>query len=308
MWQANYFKTTANPPMAYYLSAGESYLIFNEFVQLFESVGLVGFLFFSLLLYWFFRSGSLQHMELIHAAKATMAVILVTGLTSYPFHVNAILLLTTFCLAAAAIAGDKKLEILSLQAGCEAIRLFAERWAQVSLCAMLIITAGLTAFRSAKQYFVVREWQYVRDRSPADREGVKKKYRELYRSLNGDGKFLTDYGDYLSAIPEDCSRAVEVLEEAKSLFISRKTVELTGYAYKQIDNYPKAIENFEWISDYLPSNFSSKLELLKLYTLSGDSARARSMGTRILTMPVKIPSEEVDRIKRETREILKQFD
>lgn len=301
MWQADYFKHTVNPPMAFYLSAGESYLIFNEFIQLFETIGILGFLVFVLLLFWFFQSRSSRHAQLLGAAKITLLGILVSGLTSYPLHVNGILVLASYCFVVAAVVGERKVR------GTVLTRLLGRRWARVSLFLLLTVTAGFTALRCVKRYWAVREWQYIRDRSFADREGVKGKYRELYESLKGDGKFLTEYGEYLSMAPGDCPLAVEVLEDAKARFISRKTVELTGYAYKQINNYPKAIENFEWVSDYLPSNFSSRLELLKLYRLSGDSVKARRMGSQILTMPVKFPGQEVERIRRETRELLKEF-
>ena len=105
----------------------------------------------------------------------------------------------------------------------------------------------------------------------------------------------------------DCANASIILEEAKKYFISSVTIETLAQAYKKTGNYKKAIENYEWLCHYLPNIFGTKLELLKLYVDVGDTANARKTANVIMTMPVKLGSHELDRIKVQTESILHQL-
>lgn len=92
-WQAQYFQTKLNPPIDYFLSAGESYIIFNEYLQLFKEVGFIGFILLIVAIILFFRTTSSTHKKLLRAVKLCMIAILSSAVTSYSFHVNVLLLL-----------------------------------------------------------------------------------------------------------------------------------------------------------------------------------------------------------------------
>ncbi len=296
-WQAQYFQTNINPPREYFLSAGESYILFNEWLQLFVEVGFVGFTLFIAMLVYFFRSKSRQYGALLNAAKATVIAILVSGFTSYPLHVNVLVYLLVFCFFVAVVVRQNK---TFLQ------RPIPIRWLPIfKLVLILLILLSLyTSYQRIHQLIAVNKWNNLRDNYALSRPEAKAKYAAIYPSLKHDGKFLTEHGEWLSKDRTDCKKAVVVLERAKKYFISRKTVETIGYAYWQLKNYPKAIENFEWLSNYLPNRFRPKYELLKLYKEAGDTANVMRLANVILTMPVKIPSAEVYRIKQETKSLI----
>ena len=123
---------------------------------------------------------------------------------------------------------------------------------------------------------------------------------ELNSALRGDGKYLTEYGrrQLESGDPE---KAVETLEKASQYFISRKTMEALAIAYERVGNYRAAIETRRWLCDFLPNKFAPRYELMKLYKKTGDTASEKKVANIILTIPVKIPSAEVDKIKDEAR-------
>jgi O-antigen ligase/polysaccharide polymerase Wzy-like membrane protein len=281
-WQAQYFATNPNPPGAYFLSAGESYIIFNEYLQLFETIGLIGFAGFALLLYWFFKSRSIQYARLLSAMKTTMVVVLATGLTTYVFHVNVFLVLVAICFAVTAVISHKP---LSRQRG--------------SVMPFLFVLSAYTTFAIYQKWKAVESWNTAREGS-ADADLTL--WSELNKTFGQDGKFLTEYGQRQleSGHPE---AAIVTLEKARQSFISRNTMEALATAYEQAGNYPAAIETRRWLCGFLPNRFIPRYELLKLYKKTGDTTGINKTINIILTMPVKIPSAEVDRIKEEAKKM-----
>jgi hypothetical protein len=282
-WQAQYFATNPNPPGTYFLSAGESYIIFNEYLQLFETIGIIGFAGFALLLYWFFKSCSDQYARLLSAMKATMITLLATGLTTYAFHVNVFLVLLAICFAITAVIS---LNPLSNRRG-------------PIIPILLFILSAYTTFTIYQKWEAVESWNTEREGQVIAAATV---WPELNKVLRLDGKFLTEYGRWQleNGRPK---AAIVTLEKARQYFMSRNTMEALATAYEQIGNYTAAIGTRRWLCDYLPNRFVPKYELLKLYKLTGDTTGVNKMINIILTMPVKIPSAEVERIKEEARKI-----
>jgi tetratricopeptide (TPR) repeat protein len=295
-WQAQYFKTQSNPPLEFFLSADESYIIFNEYLQLFKEVGLVGFVIVLLLLIYFLRFRSSKHKHLLNSAKATVISIFACGVTSYPLHCTFFLLIITFCFLVGSISRENCKSEKPLFFICKPL---------LKTFLLSIVTFSLVAsYRGIQKAIAVYEWASLRNNYTLTREELKLKYANIYQSLYFDGKFLTEYGEYLLQNNADCPQAVKILEEAKKYFFTLRTAKATGYAYWQIKNYSKAIEHFEWISCYMPNRFGIKYELLKLYKESADITNAKRIAKVILTMPVKIPSSKVDQIKWNARQML----
>jgi tetratricopeptide (TPR) repeat protein len=296
-WQSQYFLQHPDPPKDYFLSAGESYIIFNEYVQLFQTIGFPGFIVFIWFFICFFRTKSTSHKNLLNTAKFTVITILMCGLTSYPFQVNVMLLLLAFCFSIAAKVNAKKKTLLKLPIRYPGI------W-KILLIVFAAI-AGVGSFFAFEGWQAKRALDQLRNRFDDSRINIKNDYARLNKKLGNNGKFLTEYGFFLKEDKADARDAANILEKAKKHFISRVTIESLAQAYKQTGDYQKAIENYEWLSHYLPNRFGIKLELLKLYNHVNDTASVRKTGHTILTMPVKISSSEVDRIKQETGMILR---
>jgi len=219
----------------------------------------------------------------LSTTKATMVVLLVTGFTTYSFHINVFLVLLAICFAIAAVISIKTS--------------FIRRAVIIP-----ILLFGLTAFTT---FTIYQKWKAVESWSTAREDGADTAsilWPQLYRNLGRDGKFLTEYGRW-QVESGDPKAAIVTLEKAKQYFISRTTMEALATAYEQAGNYPAAIEAWRWLCDFVPNRFAPKYELLKLYKKVGDTTGVNEMSNTILTMPVKIPSVEVDRIKDEVKKI-----
>jgi tetratricopeptide (TPR) repeat protein len=293
-WQSMHFQTHINPSKEQFLNAGESYILMNEYLQLFEEVGFWGFACFGFMIYYFFSSKSYSYPHLLNSFKVTVIAILGCGFSSYPFHVNSLLFLLCFCFAAGFVLRENKSWI-------DYTAPDYLKHLKNALLIILILLSACVSYAGLQAAIAVNRWQLFRNDNVSFNK--KFKYAFLYQALHKNGKFLTEYGECLLR-EGDFQNACRILEEAKQYFISFETIRLTGLAYKQAKNYPKSIENFEWLENYIPNHFGTKYELLQLYKQSGNIIAAQRIGSIILNMPVKIPSFQVDGIKTQTKQIL----
>jgi hypothetical protein len=299
-WQAQYFIDHSKVPKDYFLSAGESYIIFNEYVQLFKEVGFIGCIVFILLLLHFFTSRSTTHKYLLFTAKLTVIAILACGFTSYPFHLNVFLLLLAFCFAV----------VFSLRENSSQLGRtvpIKNRLLNGALAGGVVMLLGFTGYKGIDAYSVVRRWEIIRNDNLLRPVEAKGQCAPLYYVLRTDGKFLTEYGEWLAQDSANGSKAIAVLEEAKLFFLTRQTMETTARAYVAMGNYPAAIDNMKWLGHFLPNKFTPKYELLKLYQQQKDTANVKKTALEILDMHVKIPSAEVDRIKSEASLLINNY-
>ncbi|TWF40410.1 O-antigen ligase-like membrane protein [Chitinophaga polysaccharea] len=302
-WQASYFASHPNPPQDFYFSASESFILFNEYMQIMETVGLTGFAGFIIIMILFFKTKSTRNQPLLNATKLTVIAILACGFTSYPFHVNILLLLIFFCFALAAVLDENFRTRLPYLYVLKTIRPLAGK---IVLCLTLFI-AALGSYNSFEQWKAKMQWDKLRNQGLADVE-ERKGYEQLYEAFKYNGKFLTEYGMFLMKDSASSQEAVTILEEAKRYVISSINMEALGRSYKKAGNYKMAIENYRWLSNYIPSRFTTKMELLKLYDQVKDTENAQKIARTILTMPVKIPSYEVVRIKKEAGNMLRKYE
>jgi len=295
-WQAQYFKTHSAPPLEFFLSADESYIIFNEYLQLFKEGGIIGVFILLFLLIYFLRIRSSEHKNLLITVKTTVISIFACGFTSYPLHTTFFLLIITFCLLVGFVS----------RGNCEGGQpiYFVYMPLQKAFVVTFVVLSAVASCMGIQKAIAVEKWASLRNNYAYTREELNVEYATIYQSLYFDGKFLTEYGEYLLQNDADCLQAVKILEEAKKYFFTLRTMKAIGYAYWHLKNYSKAIETFEWMSYYMPNRFGLKYELLKLYKEAAEIDKARNVAKVILKMPVKIPSYEVDRIKSKTLQLL----
>ncbi|MFT3902996.1 MAG: O-antigen ligase family protein [Niabella sp.] len=305
-WQVQYFKETPDPPKDYFLSADESYIIFNEYLQWFETVGIVGAGITFFLLICFFKAKSENHRPLLNTLKLIVVVIMICGFTTYPLHINTFLLLLAFCFVAVLKLSDsipsipllkrKKTSLIKNRATCALRRAFL---------ALGILLWGLSGYKGITELIAAQQWQQMRD-GYIPQIHIEERYAEWYIKLKDNGKFLTEYSIALTRNANN-QLATKILTEAQLLFISRVSIEATAAAYSKQKDYLKAIDCWLWVCYYLPNKFVPKYELLKLYQSTNDIVNIKRVASTIITMPVKIPSVEVNKIKQEASNILKEL-
>jgi hypothetical protein len=296
-WQQEYFLLNDKAPLNYYLSAGETYLAFNEHLQLFASLGCIGFVLYVAFLVYFYRATSARNKALLFTLKVVVCGLLIAGLTSYPYHTNILTFLMMVCLVVAEVVRDNRFYTFGFNKA-----VFVTASASIVLLAVSL-WGTMQAFEKFQAKLL---WDKLSVNNYA-RTDKKLAFDSVAKKLETDGKFMTEYGEFLSEDSSDCEKAVLVMEQAKRSFLTPRVLAATGSAYAKTGNYKKAIENFEWLSHYLPNRFMIKLELMKMYAAAGNRKAAIRVGNTILTMPVKIESNEVDEIKAEVNNILNAY-
>lgn len=300
-WQAAYFEKNPKPNLEFYLSADESYIILNEFLQLFSTIGLFGFSLCIFGIYRFFKLKSVSNNNLLPIVKCTVLLILCCGFTSYPLHVNLLLLLLGSCTVAGfVIANTSKEKIVKKKYGYKNIL-------DKTLISFAIILLSLSSYKGYKNFAAVKQWSNISD-GLDDRKQNLKIYEKLYPTLNTDGNFLIQYSTLLNTDISDAFRAISVLEEAKKRTITREGIEALVKAYKNAKQYNSAIQNQLFLINYLPNKFQPKYDLLQLYIIQNDTLNIRKICQTILEMPVKINSYQVTKIQKEANAILKEYD
>ncbi|MGE9310742.1 O-antigen ligase family protein [Niabella sp. CJ426] len=297
-WQAHYFAMNPHPPRSFFLSAGESYIIFNEPLQLLKEIGLIGFVFFIIAVIFFFSLRTHRDKKFLAALKLTVVAILACSFTSYPLHVNYLLWLFFFCFfAAVAIGWSPAFSLVRSGLGMPFNRLM-----QGCLTSIALLLLIIAAVHGTSTFNAFRRWKQLQNAFKPAHEtlGV---YPQLKKRLDGDGKFLTVYGAVLTEAGNH-REAVTTLEEARTYFISRQTVDLLAKTYAADGQITKALVVQEWLCHFLPNKFVLKRDLLQLYQAAGDSVHAKRVAHAILAMPVKIPSAEVVQIKALAKQTL----
>lgn len=294
-WQASYFCVQTKPKLNYFLSADESYIVFNDYLQLFTTIGILGTLVCCYGLYRFFKLQAAQGNDLLSAVKCTVFSILCSGFTSYPLHVNGILLL----LGAALSIGFALAEKMYADNG-------RKNWLSINR-AMIILCFFLVSYTFIKGYPISKarvKWNSLRH---INTQNVLSEYGEIYPMLKNDGKFLTEYGTSLLGDSTRKLFAIATLEKAKQLIISRQLFESLTLAYSNAGRYEAAIKNQQFLVNYLPNKFLPRYELLNLYIMKNDTVKIVETAQKILQMPIKVSSNEVLRIQQNTQKLLKDY-
>jgi len=297
-WQAEYFSSEVDYGSNFYFSADESYLLFNEFIQMFLELGLVGTVVFVIFCFFVLTYRSSEYRDIVNTSKLTCISILACGFTSYPFHVNSILFIFFFC--STIVIG---LRFSGFITDYKSVRFRLGHFI-TCLVALGLIISGVKGMYGLYSYSKVergKKWDLWYSMC-SDENG-----RFLTWGIENDGKFLTSYGEWLIQNRELRKEGILALEKARRFINTRRVVEGIGYAYTLEGDFDRAIESFEWLCSFLPNKFVPQSELLNLYISVGDSANAVRVAKRVSMMPVKIPSPEVERIRVEAKRILDRY-
>ena len=293
-WQAEYF-SLRREHNDFFISSGETYMAFNEFLQFFSEIGLPGFLALVFVFIRFYSWRPLSDKKVLgYFLKQTVTLILFCSLFSYPLHVSPIIYLLLFCFWNAKPA--RSIPLLGKPPG--------ERILMVLCLAIFLISAYSVLLRGIKTLKAVTLWKSANELGNTRQEMIKK-YRGAFSVLKNDGKFLADYGEFLMQDSSNIKDAVNILEKGKMYFLSRKIMEDLSFAYRASGRYDKALIISKQLSDYLPGAFRPQYNLMTLHLLNKDTVSAQKIATNILGTPIKIPSAEVNEIRLKAKSTLR---
>lgn len=296
-WQQQYFSNnTFNNKLNYFLSAGESYLVFNEYLVLFKEIGALLFLIFLIFIFKLLNLKFDRESEFVFYMKVTIVGILISALFYYSFHIGPILFLFLFACSS--------LFVLKYPNKIQSMTRFTNR--HFSIGAANLILASISTIISFQNVRASYKWEMFRMRDDLSFFQKLEIYEKLDKYLLRNGKYLVDRAEHLLNKQEFVKEAILLLEESKRYHISYRSIEDLGIAYRFSGKSEKSLECYLFLSGFIPAKYTPRMEIVKLYLTIGDTLKAKENARIILEMPIKIPSEEVNWIRSEATKIIQE--
>ena len=284
LWQIQYFQNISNGNMKEILVADESFIAFNEPLQWFVETGVMGFLAVAIILFFIFRK-SFHSDEFCKTLQMTIALIIISSLFSYSLHVNSITFLFIMCVA-----------VLSPNVFLNKINVPAKYFFPfLALNCFLII-------QMSNQLKDVLLWDKLSNDVLLSEKQLSDKYQKISPSLKLSGKFMLDFSQVLFLSND--KQAMLTIEKATGNFPSVAAFSVESQIFEKQNDYKRTIESYKQLCGIQPYKFSHREKLVKLYLTINDTANAIREAELILSMPIKVPSTQIDSIKGRVHEYL----
>jgi len=284
LWQIQYFQNISNGNIKEILVADESFIAFNEPLQWFVETGILGFLAVAIILFFIFRK-TFHSDEFCKTLQMTVALIIISSLFSYTLHVNSITFLFIVCVA-----------VLSPNVFLNKINVPTKYFLPFfALNCFLII-------QMSYQLKDVLLWDKLSNDVLLSEKQLSDKYQKILPSLKQSGKFMLDFSQVLFL--SDDKQAMTTIEKATLNFPSVAAFSLESQIFEKQNDYKRTIESYKQLCGIQPYKFSHREKLMKLYLMINDTSNAIREAELILSMPIKIPSSQVDSIRGRVREYL----
>lgn len=299
VYQANYFRTHNISP-SQQLLADNSYFAFNEFLQFAIELGIIGLGLIMLLLFAILKSSKQYLITGKHTLKnfitcgamAGIVAVTICCLFSYPLHIWSVAVMCILYIA-----------ILSFYHS-ENIATFRIR---PLMYLFLVPILGHIALKEYKMMYSLDKWQEAAYLSLTNKFiHAEYLYKEIYPILKDDGRFLLNYGSEL-AVHGKYNESLNVLEIGKKHLSSSNLYLYLASNNEVLGNFSKAEHYYRLASDIVPSKFRPKQYLLQFYITTKNWKKASKLAEEIIKFPVKIPSPEVQSIKSNAHEFLREF-
>jgi Ni,Fe-hydrogenase I cytochrome b subunit len=121
----------------------------------------------------------------------------------------------------------------------------------------------------------------------------------IYPMLADDVEFLIFYGDALTAHYE-LRQAKEVYQDLLKKRTDYRLYLKMADLCAELGLESLAEENYLTATNMVPNRFATRYALFSFYIKNNSIEKARNLGRFILNMPIKIPSDKIDRVRRET--------
>jgi len=279
--------------------AGSVRWAFNEPLQAASETGLPGALLLLLITGYalFFRvPKALSRQQYLHigAARSSLAGIAVFGCFSYPFYSLPVTLLFFYALTVlAAFNRNNILQYTLLNTGLKLTILTG---------AVLLSSYYLVKAPQWKQAYWLWDEASSLYRIRAYPE-ANESFAEAYPILKYNGLFLQQYGKSL-AMEERNREAVACLTEAENYYKDEFGYITLGDCYKALGEYYKAEDQYQLAANMVPHKFYPLYLLANLYSETGQKEKAVVLARQLLNKEVKVPSQAIEEIQEDMREII----
>ncbi|WP_281297553.1 O-antigen ligase family protein [Flavobacterium limnophilum] len=290
-FQADYFSKGGTKEEI--LLAGANIQAFNEFLKFIIENGILGIILILASLFWIFKSKNTipnsgkQNFPL--ASLAFYSTIIVFASFSFPlqFLPFQLLLLNQIALQ----------EYPPLRYSFSVNKNFEKLLFGVASCFLLYL--------SNYQHKGFRAWKDGSELQFSNPDSTKILYDYSYQRLQNEGGFFMHYGFFME--DKNTHTALALFKKAKQLINTPTLYIKTARLNEQLGNYKSTEEDLLKLHFISPHLFKPQEELVDFYTRRNNTSKAKLYAKKIMETPIKIPSQEVVRIKLKAKNILKQF-
>ncbi len=291
-FQSNYF--LSNPDSVFTSLADNIYFPFNEYLNIWAELGIIGLILALIIAFLSVKNGYLAAVAKpqLSGFFASFISILICALFSYPF--NEISILINVLIVFIIIRARAKIKYTFI------INKFIVKAVGILGIAGLIFITSLIIPLFLSQ----KKWEQAALKARAGNFSADL-YKGMYPLLKRNPYFLYNYGVELSS-NEYYEESIIVLEEANKLFTNSDILVYLADDYKAINNYEKAEELYKLAIYMVPKKFIPKYALMQLYVDTGNCNEAAFWAKQILETTIQVNSAEVDLIKKEAYDVLKE--
>lgn len=295
-YQAAYFQQNPHETEKGYLAGNVEYA-FNEFLQLWAELGMIGLLLFVGVCFFLINKGIRKALKEkswpLIAGLGGFAAILTASLFSYPLHDVPTLL--NFFFFAALIASGIDLKSYSLKMDTGYYRLII----------MLLILGSIAFVYNRSDYLMAeRKWkESFLNLRMGDAQAGLEGYDDLYPVLKQNKYFLFNYAAELDRQGE-YARSLELFREMEQRLNDHDLYSFLGAAYEGINDPVGAEKAFLKSTYIIPHLIYPKFRLAILYHVTGQEEKAKKMAYVIVNMKPKVVSEEAERMKHVVKTVI----
>lgn len=129
---------------------------------------------------------------------------------------------------------------------------------------------------------------------------------DLKPYLKEDSNYWENYG-ILYFKTQDFQKATICFKKAQTLSSLPEAYLGAGKSYEKLQQYPKAIQEYETLVFLYPSKFLYRMLLLDTYIKNKDAPKAITLAQEIILLQPKTPSEKVNQYKNRCRILLRKL-
>ena len=280
--QASYFME--HPDSSYSLLADNMYHPLNEFLLISINYGLVVTAILTILIIILLTFKRSKKNSFVGLGRLLIINILAFSLFTYPFSYPFTWVITLYAILMIICPQYVYIRCSSLKSG------------------VLIVIIVLATYQLFEWWHPRKEWLYViNSNNGYTRKKTMNIYKDLYSNLRSDYRFLYNYACELY-FSEDYENAQIVINECNKLLVDYDLSILSGDIELAQGNYKNATQYYINAHYMCPCRFLPLCNLYDLYKLQGDRKKCRLLRNEILSMPIKIRSDETLQLIRHVKE------
>ena len=296
-YQASYFKKHPDDIARAEIADGVNYA-FNEFIQVTVESGLIGLILLASIFVFALitrkeKTDDEEENIYFFAAKGSVIAILVSMIFSYPLHTVSSMTLLFFSLAVIDAGGKQHIFDFAVQPK------FRKK---ISVLGILIVAVFLIVQfnRNNAERAWVNAFKLMRENRYDEAYNA---YQEIYPTLKYSQFFMFNYGAEL-LLMQRYEESIKILKGNELRLNDSDHYIYLGSSYEGIGKIDSAENCFLKASLIMPLKFFPKYKLVLIYLQTGRKKQAINLAKYLLAMKVKVPSQTIDAIKQEMKQLV----